>query len=240
MLTVGLPMIGMNDWFGRPYQSGSILPFNHASGVDGVSHPGFEAFTISIAEDFLRDCSAAHRLPWPDHLSAPKSGTWIPNSRFARMVRRAMWMLTNDAPARMEADWESELAVNVLMAAHVDSRVDESPAPAVRARAVSAALEFIAANQHQATTVGEICSQTGVSWRTLDRAFVERFGIGPKAYLQRLRLAGVRKDLLTSSRRMVIADVANHWGFWHLGQFARDYRGLFDELPSATQSRSGS
>jgi AraC family ethanolamine operon transcriptional activator len=30
------------------------------------------------------------------------------------------------------------------------------------------------------------------------------------------------------------ADIANLVGFWHMGQFAKDYRKLFAELPSET------
>jgi AraC-like DNA-binding protein len=29
-------------------------------------------------------------------------------------------------------------------------------------------------------------------------------------------------------------DAAARWGFWHLGQFSRDYKGQFGELPSQT------
>jgi hypothetical protein len=36
---------------------------------------------------------------------------------------------------------------------------------------------------------------------------------------------------------MKIADVANKWGFWHLGQLAKDYRSWFQELPSDTHER---
>ena len=31
-----------------------------------------------------------------------------------------------------------------------------------------------------------------------------------------------------------VSDVVNDWGFWHMGQFAADYRKLFGELPSET------
>ncbi|MCK5375915.1 MAG: helix-turn-helix domain-containing protein, partial [Acidobacteria bacterium] len=31
-----------------------------------------------------------------------------------------------------------------------------------------------------------------------------------------------------------VTDVANNWGFWHMGQFAADYRKMFGELPSQT------
>jgi transcriptional regulator GlxA family with amidase domain len=36
-------------------------------------------------------------------------------------------------------------------------------------------------------------------------------------------------------------DVANAWGFWHMGQFARNYKRQFGELPSERYRRhSGS
>jgi AraC family ethanolamine operon transcriptional activator len=35
----------------------------------------------------------------------------------------------------------------------------------------------------------------------------------------------------------LIADIANRWGFWHIGKLAADYRTQFGELPSATRQR---
>ena len=49
MVTVGVPEENIEDWFGRPYQDQTILPFNLASGMDLVSRPGFTAFSISVA-----------------------------------------------------------------------------------------------------------------------------------------------------------------------------------------------
>jgi transcriptional regulator GlxA family with amidase domain len=77
-----------------------------------------------------------------------------------------------------------------------------------------------------------------VSLRTLNRGFRERFGIGPKAYLLRQRLAAVRRDLIRATSDQRVADAANRRGFWHMGQFARDYRSVFGELPSATLEAS--
>jgi hypothetical protein len=34
-----------------------------------------------------------------------------------------------------------------------------------------------------------------------------------------------------------VNDFANRWGFWHMGQFAADYRRLFAELPARTLRR---
>ena len=65
----------------------------------------------------------------------------------------------------------------------------------------------------------------------------EHIGITPKQCLQAVRLTGVRRDLRRSGAKAKIADVANRWEFWHMGQFAADYRHQFGELPSETLQR---
>jgi AraC-like DNA-binding protein len=47
-------------------------------------------------------------------------------------------------------------------------------------------------------------------------------------------LNGVRRGLRDAEKGVAVQDVAAHWGFWHLGQFAQDYKRLFGELPSTT------
>jgi len=76
---------------------------------------------------------------------------------------------------------------------------------------------------------------TGVSDRTLEHAFRERFGITLKAYIRVHRLNSVNKILLQSDPSSTkINKIANSLGFWHMGQFAKDYQYYFGELPSAT------
>ena len=96
---------------------------------------------------------------------------------------------------------------------------------------------MIARSSDEPLKVHEICASLGVSQRTLQYAFREQLDVTPKQYLQAVRLNGVRRDLRRSGPTARIADTANHWGFWHMGQFAGDYRRHFGELPSETLSR---
>jgi len=50
-------------------------------------------------------------------------------------------------------------------------------------------------------------------------------------------LSWVRRELRWAGHGTTIGDVANRWGFWHMGKFAADYRAYFGELPSATRQR---
>jgi transcriptional regulator GlxA family with amidase domain len=96
---------------------------------------------------------------------------------------------------------------------------------------------MMAAHGHENLSIGSICQETRTSWRTLDRAFKEAFGLGPKRYYLNLRLNRVRAQLISDGDCSSISDAANEFGFWHLGEFAREYTNLFGELPSDTVKR---
>lgn len=98
-------------------------------------------------------------------------------------------------------------------------------------------LAYIAEFGNESPTVLDLCKATGASERTLRYAFQEHFGISPKTYLSVYRLNKVRKELRNGHPASIkISDIANQWGFWHMGQFAADYRKFFGELPSETRA----
>ena len=82
-----------------------------------------------------------------------------------------------------------------------------------------------------------LCRQMYVGRRTLIQGFREHLGMGPMAYFKLQRLHGVRRGLLEAQPGgETISGLAASWGFFNPGHFARDYRLLFGELPSATLS----
>jgi len=78
-----------------------------------------------------------------------------------------------------------------------------------------------------------------VSERTMRRYFNKRFGTSPSKYINLIRLNKVKTILKRAKMKMgIITNTANIWGFWHMGQFAKDYQQLFGELPSETLNKS--
>ncbi|MFA6311673.1 MAG: helix-turn-helix domain-containing protein [Sterolibacterium sp.] len=86
-------------------------------------------------------------------------------------------------------------------------------------------------------TLLDLCRHTHVSPRTLQYCFQSVLGESPASYMKMLRLNGARKDLKRFDRGICVGDIAADWGFWHLSQFASDYRRMFGELPSATLAK---
>jgi AraC family ethanolamine operon transcriptional activator len=109
-----------------------------------------------------------------------------------------------------------------------------------KARAARMARDYIDAHAADAPAIQDVCRAAGVSWRALDYAYREVFGVTPKQYLQATRLDGARRELYQGGPASTVTDIANHWGFWHMGKFAADYRRMFDELPSETRRHARS
>ncbi len=80
----------------------------------------------------------------------------------------------------------------------------------------------------------KITKQTGIKDRTLRYKFLNSLNVSPKRFHMSLRLHEVMKALKKGNDKTVISDIANVWGFWHMGQFAKDYKQFYGELPSET------
>jgi AraC-like DNA-binding protein len=94
---------------------------------------------------------------------------------------------------------------------------------------------YVEDNATSDLTFSDLVEVSGVSARTLYSRFSEAYGLGPMAYLKRVRLMRCREDLLAADPdAKFVGDIAAKWGFYHLSSFARDYRRRFGELPSET------
>ena len=78
---------------------------------------------------------------------------------------------------------------------------------------------------------------TGLSVRTVQRAFQKEFGLCSQEWMRVERLHRVRDDLLNETFGTSVMKTATRWGFFHLGRFSQRYRDLFGESPSVTVAR---
>lgn len=81
-----------------------------------------------------------------------------------------------------------------------------------------------------------IAAAVHVSVRSLQLAFRRHLDTTPMRFVQQVRLARVRRDLLaaTPGDGAGVAEIAARWGFLHHGHFGQAYRRAYDETPGAT------
>jgi AraC-like DNA-binding protein len=85
---------------------------------------------------------------------------------------------------------------------------------------------------------GDLAQAVGVSVRTLQAATRSVHGMSLHHYLRLKRLWSVRKMLLTGGTGLTVKAAALGNGFWHMGDFAREYKSAFGETPSETLARA--
>ena len=108
----------------------------------------------------------------------------------------------------------------------------------VTPRNIKVAIDYMHANLHQPLTVTEIAEAAGVSVRSLQAGFQQFQDATPVAYLRRLRLEAVHKELSLPANTLPVREVALKWGFTQMGRFAAQYRAVYQVHPSETVRRA--
>ena len=112
----------------------------------------------------------------------------------------------------------------------LDSTVSAKPIP----RYLKRARDYIHAHAASPITLETLVGYSGCSYRTLQIAFNDAYGMSPMGYVKHVRLSFAHDDLLHAADGVTVRDVALKWGFTHLGWFSKKYLEQFGILPSQT------
>mgnify|MGYP001814548002 CR=1 FL=1 len=228
------------SWRGFELDGDWLVSFPEDGSVESVSGEGFHGYTLSFEEELVRSAAEALQLP-VDPLLSREACVRRTRPEAASRVREALRHVRRLGGSRMSAEhgarltgmMEGTLLVSLLQA-FGEGHTERIAVPSVRARAVRRATEFIEHAGRTPLPVSQVCEAAGVSWRTLDYAFKERYGVSPKAFMKSRRLNAARRTLREAKPGTTVRSAASRWGYWHMSQFAADYRKLFGELPSET------
>jgi AraC family ethanolamine operon transcriptional activator len=238
VLAFGLPDRPLS-WCGAHATIGDVTNFNLKNGFDGVSEAGFTGTVLLLDQreverraaelglDIDIQALVSARALW----SAPRAGVNHLRRRLSEMFRT---IRTPEGQVEANGLLGGAVMTELLgIIAHLQGGREGSD-PTTRGRALRAALDLLEDSARLPVSVADLCQAARVSRPTMYRAFQEEIGVSPKSYIQARSLSGARRELLAAAPDALVADIANRWGFWHLGQFAADYRRHFGELPSDT------
>lgn len=247
-LTLGMigKAVGEINWCGQNVSAEDLLLFSPGGENESVSRPGFRGRTLSYSEEHLEQIAADLELPL--NLGRYREGgialQFDPAAK--EDLRRRLGQLelaVSKCSGNAGRKWirhqlDHEIPVRLLRLLAADPPETSLRVDGFKTRAARTARDYIDAHAASAPAIQDVCRAAGVSWRSLNYAFREVIGVTPKQYLQSTRLHGARRELYRGGPASTVTDIANHWGFWHMGQFAADYRRHFGELPSETSQRT--
>lgn len=229
-------------WHGRETRKNNMMVFPEDCELDSQTLPGFNVLTLSFSEELLFEVmDTLGEGKDTDLLIKAEVLTCdpIPICALQQTADRLFADLRLNAPNMNEDqilyEIEYEIPRAIILALASNDYRASKPSPRQRYITIKRVKEYLEEYSHKDITVRDLCKAAFVSERTLRYAFEDYFGISPKTFIKFIKLNRVHRELLSSEpSRLKISDVANKWGFWHMGQFAKDYRQLFGELPSET------
>jgi AraC-like DNA-binding protein len=230
-------------WFGRQVGPNELLIFPADGEIQSISRPGFCTHTFSANMDDLEDFFERaggpdlHRLLGPEATAIPLAPSHL------RRLREHLRRVSFDPRALQQSlllyDAYRDKLFNLLLAIFRDrTGPGSSPGTRTRRNLIQDIVREVENHRDERITLKALSAAGQVPERTLSAVFRRELGITPAAFIKGYRLFGTHRELWRADPTCThVSDVANSWGFWHLGQFAADYQRFFGELPRDTLKR---
>lgn len=248
--TVQLPFAGIETFIlnGRLLAPGVVGLYGGGGSLERVSQQ-----TTSHAALILPTEDAEFLLAAPSASALLSGGQAmlqahpVPWQRAVELFRSILAAVEEDPAMPLKPEVRRSLRASLLDAVReviwgdehsgLPRQLRNSPA---RQRIVNVANDFLSANPGSPIYTEDLCRVLGISPARLADAFRASFGISPHRFLKLRRLAMVRSALRDCGTGVppTARTIVQAHGFWHLGQFARDYRAHYGETPSETRART--
>lgn len=235
---------------GLPVRSNALLTVPATQSIAVVAEPGYESIAFLLSPNDLAEHLSAQgkaetllAMRRVEMLNIEASVTGQLFSWAKRLIESAIEQpeLFNDSSERRAAAKHDllETLLSTLAVASPQTLERRERTRLMQSDIVRAAEQHALAHSDERLYVKDLCQAAGVGERSLEYAFRAEMGLGPTAYLNRIRLHRVREALLQAGQVPTsVTNEALRWGFWHFGEFAKAYKECFQELPSDTLRRA--
>jgi AraC family ethanolamine operon transcriptional activator len=229
-------------WRGHTFKGNNLLVVPKSGEVEAICYPGFQLFTVSIADDWIESYCEGLGSKESKILNNGIEVLGL-NNKSMKIIRQKFQHLfaeVNHKPQIIhnktyQRNIIDEISGILLTNTIYENSLIQLPSNRIRDVSLQKALEYINTCGSDLPTVVELCLISGASQRTLEYAFKERYRIGPKNYMNKLRLNNVYSTLKKADPDQTkILELAYQNGFTHMGQFCADYKKLFGEIASTT------
>ena len=232
-------------WRNYVVQAESVIIYAPDSEINAVSSANFEVVVFSIPEKQLIKIANKSNLSGflqklrDDELLKSHGKEW---GKIRKRLLKEMKILTSAKNLSLLNESKHFLKNKLsYQLVHLMSKLKKSTLKVSnksRLKLLSEVERFMLNNMTEHIALKDIVDHVQRSERTLLYAFKKRFGISPMAYFKILKLNRVYHALREGIEEKPIAKLARESGFWHMGQFSKDYKKFYGELPSETIKKS--
>lgn len=206
-----------------------------------VTPEAFDILGIVVDRDLLHRAADIQGVALPEQrLEQPR--LTLPERTLDDLRYVLQRLIGSDLPLAAKRHSQDLVMMALLQVLqHERETPDPLPSYAHRKAVVDRVKTHIAEQGEAPVTMTELCELAHVSRRTLQYSFETILGISPLRFLRVTRLNQVRRALAEAGEAgsgHTVTQISAEWGFWHAGQFAKDYKQLFGESPSDTLRRS--
>lgn len=225
---------------GRSLGDESLMVLTGDEEYEVTASGAMELMGLSVHRHLLADL-APDNLEWLRHaerlrhlVMTPDAAAGLRTALLSRLGQAAQAAVPDERPRLEERLLASTLAQTVALAmAGADQACSIPRRVESRLRVVRRAIDFLRAHLHEDIGTEEICRAACASRRSLQYCFEEFLHTTPQAYLRALRLNEARRRL-KSGDGVQVTSIATQLGFNSASHFTRQYRSMFDELPTDT------
>ncbi len=225
-------------------EPGTLINFSYENSLDSINKGQFGGYVISLSESVIRSAFSNAGLDEELVKVIKQFRFWSPTEESHEQLRQTLHALRDVAISegseglrKWEPVFNQDLPASIVNILAGENEQPLLSAPKFQARALKRALQIISQYDRMPASVKAFSVLVGASWSTLERAFVNEFGIPPKSCIKIRRLTAVQTELIKQGSATTVKEVAGQWGFQHMGSFAADYKKQFGELPSETLNR---
>jgi AraC-like DNA-binding protein len=218
-------------WRGHQVTNNDLLIFPQSGELRCASNADFEVITISVREPYLEQLGENLGLYG---LAKSRLEVIHLDSHTAQGLRTLAGMIVKSAGGMAAVTAAQDLSERLAICTATGLSRNR---PSLRKRdmAIDRVIDYVRSTPAPASGLAGLCRIAGVSERTLQYAFKERYGIPPNVYVKRWNINSARRLLLQADpAEATVNAIAMRLGFFHQSQFSADYRELFAELPSTT------
>ncbi len=228
-------------WRNYKVQPYSVVIYSPGSKINTVSAANFEVMVFSVSEVFLEEIAKRMNLEAFYHslktneLFETKDSLW---SQLKQSILKELNKRNQNSAYNTELKIINKLTHDFLLLLKNSSSTTTKVSGKKRLKLLQDAEYYVMQHLTEPISVLDIASHLKVSERTLLYAFKNRFGKGTKRFMKVLTLNHAYHALIEENDISSISNIARASGFWHMGQFYKDYKSFFGELPSETLRRT--